>query len=63
MTLWEDAADGGCVLGDEGAAGGDSIEILVVYDDEVGGGALLEGCGLVCGHVLVSSFRVMFQMT
>ena len=49
VACWEDAADGGGVCGEERAAGGDTLEILVVYDDEVGGGAVLEGCGVVVG--------------
>lgn len=60
----EDAADDGGVCAEAGAAGGDSLKVLAVYDDEVGGGAVLEGCDLVVGeYVFFFGFGVLLQMT
>jgi hypothetical protein len=50
VTGWEDAADSRGVCGEEGVAGGDAREVLVVYDDEIGEGAVLEGCDVVVGE-------------
>lgn len=62
MAEGEDAADDGGVCAEAGAAGGDSLKVLVVYDDEVGGGAVLEGCGLVVrGYVLVLALGSCFR--